>query len=195
MSILATTLAFKLSAELCYNQTAWTRQPILATTLTVFSRKFWVDRQCGPDPRPPMPKLWHSSFPQNYVTVRRTIQPILATTLTRDFFVCRQTAWTRSMSTHATTLAFKLSTELCYSQTDNTTRPCHNSDKGFFLCRQTAWTRSTSTRVTTLTVFSWEFFVDRQCGPDPCPPAPQRGQPRVRHRPAQAQEAARAQSW
>ncbi len=70
----ATTLAFKL----------FHRQPILATTLTVFSQEFCVDqvhvhpphnsgiqafftefcvdRQCGPDPRPPMPQLWHGNF-------------------------------------------------------------------------------------------------------------------------------------
>jgi hypothetical protein len=93
-SICATTLTFKLSTELFYRQTAWTRQPILATTLT---REFFcVDRQCGPDPRPPLPLLWHFHR-----------------------IMCRQTMWTRSKSIPATTLTFKL----CYNQRSWTRQP------------------------------------------------------------------------
>ncbi len=60
------TLTLKLSTESCYWQTSWTRKPILSTTLTVFSWEFYVDRQQGPDTRPPALQLWQS-FHGNFV--------------------------------------------------------------------------------------------------------------------------------
>jgi hypothetical protein len=145
----ATSLAFKLSKELCYRQTAWTRSKSICATTLAFKLfiEFCIDRQRGPDPRPPAPQLWHSSFPQNYVTIRHPGQdnPSLPQ------------LWHSSFPQYCVTVR--------HPGLDN---PSQGRE---FLC------------------------VDRQCGPDPRPPAPQRGQPRVRHRTAQAQKAARAQSW